>query len=78
MFKFPDILLYLFKLCLKKLSCRNEKWRKVLKDLFLIEHILRTGNPKFADDLKDEIYKLKNLTNFSYYEERADKGETSK
>ena len=64
--------------CLKKLGCRAEKWRKILKDLFLIEHILRTGNPKFADDLKDEIYKLKNLFNFSYYEEGADKGETSK
>ena len=65
--------------CLKKLSCRPEKWRKILKDLFLIEHILRTGNPRFADDLKDEIYKIKNLFNFSYYDEsRSDKGETSK
>ena len=50
--------------CLKKLSCRPEKWRKILKALFLIEHILRTGNPRFADDLKDEEYKLKNLFNF--------------
>ena len=65
--------------CLKKLSCRPEKWRKILKDLFLIEHILRTGNPRFADDLKDEKYKLKNLFNFSYYDDsRSDKGETSK
>ena len=65
--------------CVKKLSCKAEKWRKILKDLFLIEHILRTGNPKFADDLKDEIYKLKTLFNFSYYDEsRSDKGETSK
>ena len=30
-------------------------------------------------NLKDEIYKLKNLTNFSYYDDsRSDKGETSK
>ncbi len=61
------------------MGCKQEKWRKILKDLFLIEHILRTGNPRFADDLKDEIYKLKNLTNFSYYESsNSDKGETSK
>ena len=61
------------------MGCRPEKWRKILKDLFLIEHILRTGNPRFVDDLKDEIYKLKNLHNFSYYDEsKADKGETSK
>ena len=65
--------------CVKKLSCRAEKWRKILKDLFLIEHILRTGNPRFVDDLKDVEYKLKNLFNFSYYDDsKSDKGETSK
>ena len=58
----------------------KELYKKpILKDLFLIEHILRTGNPRFADDLRDEEYKLKNLFNFSYYDEsRSDKGETSK
>jgi len=60
------------------LGCSPEKWRKILKNLFLIEHILRTGNPRFADDLKDEIYKIKHLFNFSYYDDRSDKGETSK
>jgi hypothetical protein len=64
--------------CVKKLGCRSEKWRKILKDLFLIEHILRTGNPRFADDMRDEIYKIKNLFNFSYFEDTHDKGETSK
>ncbi len=69
----------IFAHCIKKLNCRSEKWRKILKDLFLIEHILRTGNPRFADDLKNEDYKIKNLTNFSYYDEsNSDKGETSK
>ena len=63
---------------MKKLGCRSEKWRKILKDLFLIEHILRTGNPRFADDMRDEIYKIKNLFNFSYFEDTHDKGETSK
>lgn len=65
--------------CCKKLSCRPEKWRKILKDLFLIEHILRTGSLRFVDAMKDEEYKLRNLFNFSYIESnRADKGETSK
>ena len=62
--------------CLKKLSCRPEKWLKILKSLFLIEHILRTGNLKFARNLKDDEYKLKSLFDFSYYEGRVDKGET--
>ena len=63
--------------CMKKLSCRPEKWRKILKCLFLIEHILRTGNLKFAEHLKEDEYKLKNLFDFSFMEGKSDKGETS-
>ena len=62
---------------MKKLSCRPEKWRKILKCLFLIEHILRTGNLKFAEHLKEDEYKLKNLFDFSFMEGKSDKGETS-
>jgi hypothetical protein len=63
--------------CIKKLSIRASKWLKILKTLFLIEHILRTGNLKFAEHLREDEYKLKNLFNFSFYEGKADKGETS-
>jgi len=63
--------------CMKELSCRPENWRKILKCLFLIEHILRTGNLKFAKHLKDDEYKIKTLFDFKYMEEKADKGETS-
>ena len=63
--------------CMKKLSCRPEKWLKILKSLFLIEHILRTGNLKFAEHLKEDEYKIKRLFEFSYIDGKADKGETS-
>ena len=63
--------------CMKKLSCRPEKWLKILKSLFLIEHILRTGNLKFAEHLKEDEYKIKRLFEFTYVEGKADKGETS-
>ena len=63
--------------CMKKLSCRAEKWLKILKTLFLIEHILRTGNLKFAEHLREDKHKIKSLYDFSYYEGKADKGETS-
>ena len=63
--------------CMKKLSCRPEKWLKILKSLFLIEHILRTGNLKFAEHLKEDEYKIKRLFEFSYVEGKTDKGETS-
>ena len=35
--------------CIKKLSIRASKWLKILKTLFLIENILRTGNLKFEN-----------------------------
>ena len=63
--------------CMKKLSCRPEKWLKIFKSLLLIEHILRTGNLKFAEHLKEDEYKLKRLYEFSHIEGKADKGETS-
>ena len=63
---------------LKRLESKKEKWRKVLKTLFLIEHILKTGSPNFVDSMKSEIYKIKNLSSFSFIDSnRSDKGETS-
>jgi hypothetical protein len=65
--------------CFRKLECKKEKWRKILKTLFLIEHILKTGSSNFADSMKSEMYKIKNLKSFSYIDtNRSDKGETSK
>ena len=68
----------IMKYCLQVLGFNSDKWRRILKTLFLIEQILRTGNLRFATELSNESYKLKNLLNFSHYENKADKGETSK
>jgi hypothetical protein len=62
----------------KKLQAPAFKWRKVLKTLFLIEHLLKVGAPKCYDSLKGEVYQLRNLQNFSFIDHnKADKGETS-
>ena len=63
---------------MKILTSNSDQWRRILKTLFLIEHILRTGNLRFAEELKNESYKIKNLTGFSYYVDGSDKGEASK
>jgi hypothetical protein len=64
--------------CLKKLECKKEKWRKILKTLFLVEHILKTGSGNFYDAMRQDISKLKYLHSFSFMDEtKADKGETS-
>ena len=45
--------------------CKKEKWRKILKDLFLIEHILKKNSLRFADAIRYKQYKIKNLNNLS-------------
>ena len=63
----------------KKLNCRGEKWRKILKCLFLVEHLLKTGSNEFYDAMRGIQYQFKNLYSFSYIDENnADKGEESK
>ena len=66
----------IYNYCMEKLTCPPEKWLRILKTLFLIEHILRTGNLRFAERLKDNSYKIKNLFEFSYIDGKVDKGET--
>jgi len=68
----------IYRHCMDKLASEPEKWLTILKTLFLIEHILRTGSLKFAEQLKDDEYRIKGLYDFSFYEGKADKGETSK
>ncbi len=54
---------------------QNKQWRRILKvnypkkGLNLIDYILKFGSPRFASELKDEIYHLKKLHNFTLFEE---------
>jgi len=62
----------------KKLQAPTFKWRKVLKALFLIEHLLKCGAPKCYESLKGEVYQLRALKNFYFIDNnKADKGESS-
>jgi len=61
------------------LSSPKDKWRRILKTLFLIEHLIRVGNNRFIESLSSFSYQIKNLTTFSYEDEkRNDKGGSSK
>ena len=66
------------KYCLKLLSLKPKFWKRILKALNLIEHIVKTGSQNFVEIIKDERDKLKELYNFSYEEDDKEKGEKSK
>ena len=66
------------KYCIKVLGSKPKYWKKILRSLSLIEHVLKTGSQNFVDEIKEERDKLKELYEFKYEEDDKDKGEPSK
>ena len=64
--------------CAKILTLKPKMWKKIQKDLALIEHIIKTGSQDFIDKMKEERDRLKNLESFSYEEDGIDRGNSSK
>ena len=66
------------KHCAKVLTLKPKMWKRIHRDLALIEHIIKTGSQNFIEQIKDERDKLKDLYEFTYEEDGKDRGETSK
>jgi epsin len=66
------------KYCLKLLTLKPKFWKKILRDLNLIEHVIKTGSQNFIEQIKEERDKLRDLNNFTYEEDDKDRGEQSK
>jgi len=57
-----------------RLSSQKKKWRKILKTLNLIEHLIKNGSPRCIQEFRDEIYQIRSLQDFSLHEDGADRG----
>ena len=66
------------KFCLKIFGLKPKFWKRILKALNLIEHVVKTGSQNFVDQIKDERDRLRDLYNFSYEEDDKEKGDKSK
>ena len=66
------------KACIKLLGVKSKFWKRILRSLAVIEHVLKTGSQNFVDQIKDERDKIKDLFEFKYEEESKDRGEPSK
>ena len=53
----------------QKLDVPAYEWRRILKSLTAMEYMLKNGPPRFAQDLKMDLFRLQNMQSFSYYEE---------
>ena len=58
----------------KKLQGPYKKWRKILKTLTLVETILKKGSHRAVKGLKNKVFLVKNLFEFSYIEGTMDRG----
>ena len=63
---------------MKILSLKPKFWKRIIRDLNLIEHIVKTGSQNFVDEIKDKRDKLRDLNSFTYEEDDKDRGEASK
>ena len=68
----------IIKNCIKLLNLKPKMWKRILRTLSLIEHVIKTGSQNFVDGVKDERDNIRELFNFTYEEEDKDKGEASK
>ena len=64
--------------CMKVLNLKPKFWKRILKCLNLIEHVIKTGSQNYVDEIKDRRDTLRELTNFSYEENEKERGEPSK
>ena len=62
--KFSEDYNTIMKYIWDRLNSKNKQWRRILKTLNLIEHLLLNGAKRCIGDFKDEIYKLRTLRDF--------------
>ena len=63
---------------MKLLTLKPKFWKKILRTLQLIEHVVKTGSQNFVEQIKDERDKITDLHNFTYEDDDKDRGEQSK
>lgn len=57
-----------------KLQLQPKEWRRIFKSLNTMDYLLKNGAPRVVQDIKDDLYKIRSLNNFSYREGGQDRG----
>eukprot|EP00434_Breviolum_minutum_P029775 symbB.v1.2.026325.t1/scaffold2622.1/size74630/1 len=59
---------------LENLNGNQEKWRRILKTLIMLEYLMKNGGDNIADELRGEQLLFRRLSNFQYREDGHDRG----
>ncbi len=58
-----------------KTNCKPKEWRRIFKALYAFEYLIKNGAPRVIQDIKDDLFKIRSLQDFSYSENGSDKGQ---
>ncbi|CAL1130768.1 unnamed protein product [Cladocopium goreaui] len=59
---------------LENLNGNQEKWRRILKTLIMLEYLIKNGGDNIADELRGEQLLFRRLSNFQFREDGQDRG----
>ena len=56
-----------------KISQNTKEWKKIYKGLHALEFLVKNGAPRITQDLKDDLYRIRQLQDMSYTVDGVDK-----
>jgi len=61
----------IFKIVWEAADSPARNWRKIFKALMLTEYLVKNGCERCVDEIRDHSYRIRQLQDFNYYEERV-------
>lgn len=61
-----------------KLNSKPKEWRRIFKAMHAMEYLIKNGAPRVVQDIKDDLFKIRALQDFSYNENGTDRGQGGK
>ena len=58
----------------EKLTLKSKEWRRIAKALHVMDYLAKNGSPRVIQDLKDDLYKIRNFQDFSFKEGTVTQG----
>ena len=62
----------------KKVQSKPKEWRRIFKALNTMDYLVKNGAPRVVQDIKDDLYKIRSLQDFSFNENGTDRGQGGK
>jgi len=56
------------------LQLKPKEWRRISKTLHVMDYLVKNGAPRVIQDIKDDLYKITALKNFSFMDNGVEQG----